>query len=361
MSLLKRIEERAVERSWPLSVGWVRLTAVDPAVCAGLEPWLAFFLPAVAPSAGSDAEDRGGTLHIEFAADGSDPALAADAPPLVEYYYVTGRAGAKGPIFRTAAGSWLELDVATARACGWAAPGDLEGPPWALRDLFNAVLTAWLRSRGRFGLHAAALARGDDGVLVVGSAMAGKTTFGLNLARHGWDWVADDKVLLMESPSGALEARGLFRHANLDPELARWFPELAALAGRPPVFPHTTKRAVDLTEITPGPATPLALRPGRLLFPELFDLGPTRVEPLDAEAAFLTLLRQAPLVAERREAGRHVALLRRLALEAPAFRIVAGRDLLSDPRRFPEVARELLLDTAPARPFRLRDGAPPAR
>ena len=47
-------------------------------------------------------------------------------------------------------------------------------------------------------LHAAAVARGDDCVLVVGPSYAGKTTISLGLVRQGWSYVCDDVALLDE-------------------------------------------------------------------------------------------------------------------------------------------------------------------
>jgi hypothetical protein len=48
-------------------------------------------------------------------------------------------------------------------------------------------------------MHAAALTRGDDAVLLVGSPGAGKTTLAIALEKAGFQMLADDVVLLHET------------------------------------------------------------------------------------------------------------------------------------------------------------------
>lgn len=54
------------------------------------------------------------------------------------------------------------------------------------------VYRALTAATGFAFVHAAVLARGDDGVLLVGRSGGGKTTLSLGLAEHGWAYLSDD-------------------------------------------------------------------------------------------------------------------------------------------------------------------------
>lgn len=328
----------------------------DPRFFAQLDPWLALFL--------AEGDDESAAA-LSFAFDTS-PTVAAPPPdlvPLVEYYYVTGYRRGALLHFRTAEGGWVELDATAGTARGALPEALLSGPPWPLRDLFNAAFTSFLRARGRYALHGAALARPEGGLLIVGSAMAGKTTLSLNLVRRGWQWIADDKIVLRDAEPGAPRAAGLLAQANVDPELARWFPELAGLSRRPPVFPHTTKRAVRLAELADegaGTAAPRATTPRWLLFPRVEDLGGSRVTPMTQEEAFLELVRQSPLVNDRAAGRAQLDLLGRLTRHARAWRLVAARDLLAEPECLAALARAMELPLDAPRPLRPPGAESPA-
>ena len=65
--------------------------------------------------------------------------------------------------------------------------------PLLKAQLIEAVLRC---ARYEVALHAAALARGDDAVLLLGCPGAGKTTLAIALAKAGFELLADDVVLL---------------------------------------------------------------------------------------------------------------------------------------------------------------------
>src|SRR5262249_11799532 len=151
----------------------------------------------------------------------------------------------------------------------------------------------------RYPLHAAAVANArGEGVLFTGPPMAGKTSLCLNFLRRGWSWVADDKVLLYRAATG-VRASGLFRHSNVDPSLIAYFADAEAVADHPPLYPHSDKRGVHLDTIY-GERRRNGMEPRWVFFPEVVDLGPTTIEPLDTRAAFFELLRQLPLVNDPR-------------------------------------------------------------
>jgi len=76
-------------------------------------------------------------------------------------------------------------------AAGWGhEPLKSQQEPWLL------TLIWLLRERGRYALHASAVARGGRALLMAGESGSGKSSTALSLIHTGWDWLADDVVLL---------------------------------------------------------------------------------------------------------------------------------------------------------------------
>jgi hypothetical protein len=68
------------------------------------------------------------------------------------------------------------------------------------RRTYGMMLVAiGLALRNRWGMlfHGACLARGEQTVLIMGARGSCKTILALTLLRHGWDYLGDDKLLLM--------------------------------------------------------------------------------------------------------------------------------------------------------------------
>jgi hypothetical protein len=114
---------------------------------------------------------------------------------------------------------WVEGDGITIAASGIV--GTVEGPAMALhvpdRDAAAAVevvlpvLLAWaLADHGRFLVHGAAVAHGDEAVLVLGSSGSGKSTLAAAAIEAGWQALADDLVVL-EPCEGGLAVHGIHR------------------------------------------------------------------------------------------------------------------------------------------------------
>jgi hypothetical protein len=318
----------------------VVVSADDSILAARLDEWLVHFAPG--PPGPPRARVELDWRVAEGAATASPP---AGARLLVDYYYVSGWRDGERTLFAGTDGSRLELEADAPRGTGVVPAAALAGPPWALRDLASAALTALLRRQGRFPIHAAAVASPDGaaGLLVVGPPMAGKTSLALNFARRGFRWVSDDKLLVCDAGDGRVRVEGLFRPSNVDPWLGRWFPEFAGLDDREPAHPHSAKRIVDVERYYGRVAVPDVV-PTHLLFPAVVDTGPTIVRPLDADAAFRVLLEQSPIVNEPREARIQLDLLGRLARGVRAFRLLQGRDLLEEPGRLRELARTMGFD-----------------
>ncbi|HEX7880713.1 MAG TPA: hypothetical protein VF720_14965, partial [Candidatus Eisenbacteria bacterium] len=319
-----------------------RLDLGDARIARRLIPWVRGF-------AGLEAMTRG-SVSFTWRVGAAPPIAPADATPgaIADYYHLTGTIEEGRVVYRTTDGGWMALAADGDRVDFLVPESMLTGPDWSLRDLFSAAITSLLRRQGRFPIHAAGVARGaaalatgeagvgspPAGVLIVGAPMAGKTSLALNFIRRGWTWLSDDKIAL-EGAAEGVRMSGLYRPANVDPALARWFPEMSGIESRAPAFPNSEKRSVAIDAIYGHSAFSGAdsapARVTHLLFPRVVDIGPTRLTPLTPGEALVRMMTQSPIHADRDDARRQLALLSRLAGSAAAFAIDAGRDLLDSP------------------------------
>lgn len=252
-------------------------------------------------------------------------------------------------VLRTAA---LHLAVQPERGIATCsvAPNRVDGPG-LVPELVVGVLSAaflMLRPRGLFPLHAAALAHGEHGLLLVAESDAGKSTTAYRLVRHGWRFLSDDSVLLRPA-ADRVEAVAFRRTFGLDAGAEALFPELGRVEDRQPADPD--KRSVPVAALYPEQAA-LYCRPRVLVFPEIVDREESALVPLSRTEAMLGLAGQSALVTLRPDwAPGHLAVLGRLVGQTDAYRLHAGRDLLRDPLRIVHlldtVWPEPLLDAVP--------------
>jgi hypothetical protein len=202
--------------------------------------------------------------------------------------------------------------------------------------LAQVVLTLFLLLRREqfFPLHCAALARGDEGVLFIGPSDSGKSTTAYLLVRQGWAFLSDDSVLLHPSPQG-VEALAFRRRFALDADARDLFPEIEAYWRAQ--LADIDKRSVDVGEIYPEQVRKQC-RPRLLIFPELTDREESVLLPLSPTQTFLQAVGQSALVTVRRDwTAPHLELVNQLLRQSVAYRLLAGRDLLSDRGRIVEL------------------------
>lgn len=215
------------------------------------------------------------------------------------------------------------LDLAAGRADlllaegWWREPLKLQQDPWLLT-------LAWLlRERGRYTLHASAAVRGDQGLLIAGDSGSGKSSTALSLIHTGWDWLADDMVLLEPGVPPRLHA--LARGFAFHPTLAERLPDLAGEA-------VAEKRFADVETLFRGRQV-AACGAAALLFPRVADADRSRLEPLSPAEALIALLPASGGILVGGTPGRsraHLMVLRDLVAGAPAYRLHAGRDIFGD-------------------------------
>jgi len=110
--------------------------------------------------------------------------------------------------------------------------------------------------------HAAALARGDHGLILVGHPGSGKSTLTYACVRRGYSIVAEDAIFVPPK-EGLLTIWGMARYLYLLPDAVRFFPELQNKAATVQLNGEV-KIALDLDEIRPG-ATRLHIGAGPLV------------------------------------------------------------------------------------------------
>jgi len=183
------------------------------------------------------------------------------------------------------------------------------------------TVCAALRRFGLFELHSAGVVHPDNGkgLLIIGPSGSGKSTLALCLAMAGWPYLSDDELLL-SLVNGEIEARGFrtffaLREQLSGPSRTCFEPDVVFESGRK-------------TNASPG----------ALVFISLNGEQKSELNRLTQPEAMARLLRSCPWAAyDMAVAGAYLELLSRLARQANAFDLFAGRDLL-----VPGYAAELL-------------------
>jgi hypothetical protein len=207
--------------------------------------------------------------------------------------------------------------------------------------LAQVILSLMLLARphGLLPLHAAAVAHARGGVLLAAPSDAGKSTAAYQLVRQGWSFVSDD-ALLLRATGAEVMALVLRRPFGLDADARERFPELA-LHWRSQ-FAEATKGSVRVDALRPSQAAH-SCTARLVLLPELTRAAESRLAPVSRADALWALLAQSALVGlDAAWAAEHVDVLRRLLEQAPAYRLLAGRDVLEAPARFSRLLEEAL-------------------
>ena len=215
--------------------------------------------------------------------------------------------------------------------------------PNALAHAGCQALQAVLRYSGLHALHAAGAVepRSGAGVVLLGESGSGKTTAALQLLRSGWRYLSDDQLALGED-GGQLRVWAVRRRFALTQRTI----EACAVALRgglgQPVSTDPAKRHF-MPHAGYGPQFTPSCAPRALLFCELTGTLGSRVEAVPPREALSRLLNLAPWACfDEMASRRHMALLLRLSEQARGYRLLAGRELLSEPGRTAELLEPLM-------------------
>lgn len=195
--------------------------------------------------------------------------------------------------------------------------------------LLIAVVVA-LRWRSLFHVHAGALVSpGGNGILVAGSAGAGKSTLTLALLEAGCEYLGDDAVFVQGGEAARVLA--LPRAFHVAPRTAAAFPRIAGLLGD--FLPAGEKQRLDARVAWPGRERATMPLPGVVLLPSVEGGPSTEVARVTAAEALGALIESSTYVIIDGLPGAmdHLDALRQVADGARAYRVALGRDLLEDP------------------------------
>ena len=93
------------------------------------------------------------------------------------------------------------------------------------------LLQGWLRARGLFVLHAAAIGRADAGLLLAGRSGSGKSTTALLALESDWLYAGDDYALVQDEPSAHVHS--LYSSAKLNADALDRLPALRTSVSNP--------------------------------------------------------------------------------------------------------------------------------
>jgi len=175
----------------------------------------------------------------------------------------------------------------------------------AVRNSMLFVLARLLLGQDRFLLHAAAVRRDADALLVVGDSGAGKSSLAYAAHLAGWRVLGDDMVAV-EAGAGGLQARGIPRVPTVPGDVAD------GVQGEP--LPNDPRARLELVEFELDQrAAPIA---GALFCRH--DAGAGRLVPASATEAVEALVPALVLSALPRPVTQWFPLAARLA-RGPAF------------------------------------------
>ncbi len=204
----------------------------------------------------------------------------------------------------------------------------------ASRPLFTIALLELLKQRGLYGLHAALLARGSDGILIAGSSGAGKSTLALCLLRANYRFGGDDMCFLEPAGDGVC-ARALPDEIDVAESTMKFFPELGDGSSR--ARPAGARKWL----LTPEDVYPvdfvMQCTPRLLLLPQIGEHATTVAEPVSPADALLEIVPNV-LLTNARASQAHLDVLAMLTGQSRCWRLRTGRDF----DRIPHLVAELL-------------------
>ena len=290
------------------------LVRADPSLLHLLVPWL----PDRRPVRTRAAQPL--RIRVRAGAPARPPAAASDFEMLGLHGYVD---AARRRVRLCGDGGWAGGSIALDAGRALLRVRDPGVPGEAGRAEVLAALTVvsalLLGARGAALVHAAGVVGADGRCwLLLGDSHSGKTSTCVNLIRAGWDWLADDHVVLRSGADGGIQVEGWPRRFNLD-------------AGFMAGTSRGTRLAVDPRTL--GPGRPRVTAPlGGVLRPRVRPGEPTRYRVAHPADTLAALIRQSPWVLVDPAAAAHgLELLTRVA-RSPAAELELGMDSYRDPR-----------------------------
>jgi hypothetical protein len=197
-----------------------------------------------------------------------------------------------------------------------------------LEDVTLTSLAPMLRARGYYLLHAFAAARDGEAILLCGRSGSGKTTTGASLLLGGWQYLANDAVLLQRR-NGAIFALPSPGTLQVRPQTLFLLPQLRRRRGR--ASPTTASYLFPAESLSQhGWAAPAPVR--ALYFPQICEGAASSIlQPLERAIALAYLLEESVDRWDVAALPAHLNLLQALVAQAEAYRLHLGQDVMALP------------------------------
>lgn len=233
----------------------------------------------------------------------------------------------------------VRLDPTSRTGLGTLPPPDRQAPRALRMDLLLHSVLLLLRYQGFYSEHAACVAHDGVGCLLVGDSGSGKSTLTLGLVQEGWQYLADDAILL-KGFRDTVEAMPLRRELCLAPEAVHTFPDTLG-HWQPGPWPGDLKQRLDVRTLYPTQVRDICC-PDLLLFPTIVNAPQSQLVSIGKAEALFRLIQQSALVTvEPQMAPSHLDILARLVRQTRHYQLLAGQDLARDPRRIAQVLEEV--------------------
>lgn len=290
----------------------------------------------VVPMVGKDGHPPLDVLefHLNLDYDEPDRSSPSGEKALVQFANISCFKEGSLFSFHSKDGSFMQADVNAGRAWGKLSNEILGAPRYMFNDLFMAPLMEMLKQRGFYGLHAAALTKEGMCYMFPGDSGSGKTTIALGLVKKGFQYIADDKVLLKREDNG-ITALAFTRRFNIDPNISRYYPELGFLEDLKPL-PGTTKRAFDISKVYPGTFLSRC-RPKFLIHLHRTSELRSRRTRLSPNESFVRLANKTIPSLRKEITEKQLQLFADLARHTESYVLHIGEDLNGEPDRFIEL------------------------
>ncbi len=194
---------------------------------------------------------------------------------------------------------------------------------------FHFALVELLKRRGFYTLHATALEKDGQGILIPGCSGRGKTTAFISLLRSGYRCLSDDHPLLHEN-NGELELLAFEEKVDVTENSLKFFPEFQNASDEK--LPQGFWKRYFYIEDFYDDRFAMSCRPRMLLFPQIVDVPTSSVQSLKKTRALEELLPETLAVFDKQVAKQEFQFLSRLVNQLDCYQLYFGHDVLDLPK-----------------------------
>jgi len=201
---------------------------------------------------------------------------------------------------------------------------------WKVTHLYLFVLLIeLLRGQGLYWVHAGCVTLDHRAVLLIGQSGAGKTTTSVNLTKHGFKFVSEDRVFL-RSHSNGVEVLGFPIEIALTKKTTELLTFTQAFVDEDHVWKGKVKLKPDM--VFGKDIMQLSGRPEVILFTEVGELSDSEFIRLPRAEALKRMLTNSLLVSQPNVSRKHFDVLSKLVQQSRCYSLKLGRDIETMPQ-----------------------------